>query len=284
MNIGSFGIIGGDKRQLYLADSIRNDGHIVRLFGFDSLDDGSVDSEKDLSDVISMSDALILPLPLSRNGKDIFAPFSSKPISIDDIAMLTDMNKPVFCGLKINSGISPLSAHNCFFYGTREEFAAANAIPTAEGAIACAMENSDITLCGSDCLVTGYGRIGRVLSMFLRGLGATVTVSARKYRDIELIRAAGMASGRIENISGHFDFIFNTVPSLILDRKRLEAIGKDSLIIDLASLPGGVDDSAANELSVPLIHALSLPGKVAPKTAGKIIKNAVYNIIGEESL
>ena len=65
MNIGSFGIIGGDKRQLYLADSIRNDGHIVRLFGFDSLDDGSVDSENNLSDVISMSDALILPLPLS---------------------------------------------------------------------------------------------------------------------------------------------------------------------------------------------------------------------------
>ena len=86
------------------------------------------------------------------------------------------------------------------------------------------------------------------------------------------------------DLQRRFNFIFNTVPSLILDRKRLEAIGKDSLIIDLASLPGGVDDSAANELSVPLIHALSLPGKVAPKTAGKIIKNAVYNIIGEESL
>lgn len=284
MSINSFGIIGGDKRQLYLAESLKNDGHTVRIFGFDNLEENTVISEKDLHDIILSSDALILPLPVSRNGKDIFAPFSSETISLDDISKIADNKKPIFCGLKGNTDSDLFSTHYCLYYGNREEFAAANAVPTAEGAIACAMGNSEITLCGSDCLVTGFGRIGRVLSMFLRGLGANVTVSARKNKDIELIKAAGMSGGKINDITGRFDFIFNTVPSLILDRERLESVGKNALIIDLASLPGGVDDNAAKELSVPVIHALSLPGKVAPKTAAVIIKKAVYNIIGEESL
>ena len=55
------------------------------------------------------------------------------------------------------------------------------------------------------------------------------------------------------------------------------------MIVDLASRPGGVDDTAAEELGVKSILALSLPGKVAPATAGAIIKDAVMNILEEET-
>ena len=43
----------------------------------------------------------------------------------------------------------------------------------------------------------------------------------------------------------------------------------------------GVDLEAAKELGVKVIWALSLPGKVAPVTAGEMIKNTVLNIINE---
>jgi len=42
-----------------------------------------------------------------------------------------------------------------------------------------------------------------------------------------------------------------------------------------------VDFDAAKELGIKVIWALSLPGKVAPVTAGEIIKGTVINILQE---
>ena len=50
------------------------------------------------------------------------------------------------------------------------------------------------------------------------------------------------------------------------------------MLIDLASKPGGVDFSAAKELGIHAVQALSLPGKTAPRAAAEIIKNTIYNI------
>ena len=55
----------------------------------------------------------------------------------------------------------------------------------------------------------------------------------------------------------------------------------NTLIIDLASLPGGVDFDTAEKLGIYAVRALSLPGKCAPKTAGEIIKTNVFDIIKE---
>ncbi len=283
MNIRSFGIIGGDSRQLYCAKSIAEDGFTVRVCGFDNCDTKGVPIN-DISSVIKLSDALILPLPMTRNGKELFAPFSSKPIELAPLPEMIGSTKPVFIGLSGQTDNSFFSTLRHYFYGSREGFATANAVPTAEGAVACAINNSDITLCGSECLVIGFGRIGKVLSSYLHGMGAYVTVSARKEKDLEMIKAFGMKGEKICNIKKRFSFIFNTVPSLMLDRERLALLAPEALVIDLASPPGGVDDEAAEVMNIPVIHALSLPGKVAPKSAGIIIKNAVYNIIGEESL
>jgi dipicolinate synthase subunit A len=67
---------------------------------------------------------------------------------------------------------------------------------------------------------------------------------------------------------------------MIIDEKVLTTLDK-TLIIDIASLPGGVDFEAAKQLNVKTIHALSLPGKVAPDTAGDIILKTVLNMLNE---
>ncbi len=279
-----FGVIGGDMRQIYCAAGLAEDGFGITLCGFDKCGTNGL-PVGDIAETVKNSDALILPLPVSRNGKDLFAPLSSKDIEISDLLKAADERKPIFCGIPGQADMSCFSSFKLYYYGSREEFAAANAVPTAEGAVECAIKESDITICGSECLVIGYGRIGRVLSSFLHGMGADVTVSARKEKDMEFIKARGMHTGRIEDISGRFDFIFNTVPAIVLNEERLSVLAdRDSLIVDLASMPGGVDDRAASEMRIRVIHALSLPGKVAPRTAGLIIKNTVYNIIREESL
>lgn len=43
----------------------------------------------------------------------------------------------------------------------------------------------------------------------------------------------------------------------------------------------GVDLEAATQLGVKVIWALSLPGKVAPVTSGRIIRDTIFNILNE---
>ena len=168
-------------------------------------------------------------------------------------------------------------------YLHRDELAVYNAVPTAEGAIQLAMEELPITLHGSRCLVTGYGRVARALARRLGALGADVTVAARRFSDIAQAESQGHTGVEIAHLddAGDFDVIFNTVPALIFDRDRLEGLERSTLLIDLASRPGGVDFNAAAELQIKTIWALSLPGRVAPKSAGQIIKNTILNMIKE---
>jgi dipicolinate synthase subunit A len=166
----------------------------------------------------------------------------------------------------------------------REEMAVLNAIPTAEGAIQIAMEEMPVTLHGCKAMVLGFGRIGKILSDRLAGMGADVYVEARKYSDMAWIKSNGYKPVYINELikyAGEMEVIFNTIPHLILNEEILEKINKDSLVIDLASKPGGVDFDKARALGIKAIWALSLPGKVAPVTAAQYIKETVYNLIEE---
>ena len=156
-------------------------------------------------------------------------------------------------------------------------------MPTAEGAIECAMREYEGTISVSKCLVTGFGRIGKILAHKLVLLGANVTVSARKPSDLAYVKALGYNAINTENLRTvkRFDIVFNTIPRLIFDRELLMNTDTNTLIIDLASLPGGVDFDTAEKLGIYAVRALSLPGKCAPKTAGEIIKTTVFDIIKE---
>ena len=72
------------------------------------------------------------------------------------------------------------------------------------------------------------------------------------------------------------------MPSVIIKREILEKIRTETLIIDVASAPYGTDFAVASELGVNAMLCSSLPGKVAPKTAGEIIADGVLNILKEE--
>ena len=163
----------------------------------------------------------------------------------------------------------------------KEEVAILNAISTAEGAIEVAISNTEKVLHGSNILILGFGRIGKVLAKKLEGLSAKVTCAARKNEDFAWIRAYGYNTENIndlgENLS-KYDLIINTVPYLIINKERLEYIKKDCLLIDLASNPGGIDFKEAEAMNIKCIWALALPGKVAPVTTAEILKDAIYNI------
>ncbi|MGN0462655.1 MAG: dipicolinate synthase subunit DpsA [Ruminococcus sp.] len=275
----TFGVLGGDKRSFYLAKALKDDGYKVRLWGFDKL--GTMDCE--IASALD-SDIIILPVIPFSDDENVVSPYSNSNLNLKEYED-TLKDKIIFTGIKDKFlSAFPDLENKVSSYSDREEFAVKNAVPTAEGAIEQALMHSDITINGSKVLVCGYGRIGKVLSEMLRGMGADVTVSARKQSDLAWIKLngfAGIKTGDFTEINS-YNFIFNTIPSLILSEDVLRELSKDTLIIDLASLPGGVDFAYAEKCGIKAIHALSLPGKIAPKSAGEIIESTILNILKED--
>jgi dipicolinate synthase subunit A len=241
---------------------------------------------RNMQEAIDDSEIVIGPLPCTNDNEILNAPFHDEKIQINEVFKTMKKNQLFIAG-KINDKISQLAkAYNVYSIDIlkREEMAVLNTIPTAEGAIQIAMEELPITLSGSKTLVLGYGRVGKTLSKMLTGIGADVYTEARRYSDIAWIKAYGhkpVYISELQDVISDMDLIINTIPCTILDTSLLEKVGKDCLIIDLASKPGGVDFKRAKELGIKVIWALSLPGKVAPVTAASYIKQTVYNIIEE---
>lgn len=285
--LGTVSVIGGDLRQLTLASAMEIDGYKVKIFGFDrQMDTKALKKAKDIKDAAD-SDIIILPLPASHDGISLNAPFADSPVNLCELFDEIHMGSEIFGG-RVSRAVQETANNRGFKiddYFTREELSVANAIPTAEGAVEIALSETPFTLHKSRCLVIGYGRIGKILADRLKAFGADVTVSARKYSDFAWIEANGLKpahTSRLDGIISDFQIIFNTVPSVILHDKLLKKITADTLIIDLASKPGGVDFSLAKELGLKVIWALSLPGKSAPITSGEIIKNTIINILKEK--
>ncbi len=272
-DIKSFAVIGGDKRMIYCAKALEEDGFDVYTAGT------GLESDKAPQEALQLADAVILPVPASRDNENIFAPLSKDKINAAEL--LSGCSKPVFYG---NESLPVLKDTNSFCYGTRDDFKAANALPTAEGAIGAAVREYNGCITQAHILVVGFGRIGKVLSTMLSRIGAKVSVSARKSADIEMIKSLGMNAEYTNTLTGQYDIIFNTVPAMILDENAIASVKESGIIIDLASIPGGTDDKAAAGRGIRVFHELSLPGRTAPKAAGFIIKNTVLNVIEEEKL
>jgi len=287
LDIRKYTVIGGDLRNVKLAEAIRSDGNQVNLYGFKNAAFDTVLMEtEDLEAAIDDSDIIIGPLPCTNDNEVLNTPFHDKKIHMSEIFKIMKKNQLFIAGRIIDKISQMARAYNVYSIDIleREEMAVLNAIPTAEGAIQIAMEELPITLNGSRTLILGFGRLGKVLAKMLDGLGADVYVMTRKYADIAWLKAYGIKPVYINDLNKHLggmDVIFNTIPSRILDSARLETAGRECLIIDLASKPGGVDFDHAKMLGIKVIWALSLPGKVAPVTAANCMKQTIYNIIEE---
>lgn len=285
MKVKSFVFIAGDKRQLYAAKATQSEGYKVYICGFDKLDEDWGIEKCTIKNSAELGDCFVLPMPLTKDGVSLNSPYSEENISIKELAATLASHR-VFCSMKNKlTAVEPKWAGgNIYDYSIREEFAVANAVPSAEGAIEVAMREYPGTVHGSRCLVAGFGRIGKVLSKMLDCLGAEVIVAARKRADLALISALGYKALELSELitCPKPDLVFNTAPALIFGAKILAKVCRNSIVIDLASAPGGVDFDSAQRLGVKTIHALSLPGRVAPKCAGEVIKTTIFNMLEED--
>ncbi len=262
-------VLGGDRRQDLLAEVLAADGHRTHM----------IHEAGDLS-YVEQAELIVLPLPACRDDGTI-AGFSAPEL------FLHMRPGSVVAGGRIPAplyGMSEMRGVTLHDYTTREDFAIANALATAEGAIGIAITQTDITIQGACCLIIGNGRIGKLLARKLALLGAQVTVSARRQEDITWIQTDGhtaVKTADVASVADRFDIIFNTVPFPVFGAPALQKVRSNTLIVDLASKPGGVDFDTARMLGRRVEWALSLPAKCAPRSAAIYVRDSLYHIMEE---
>lgn len=263
---GSFLLAGGDTRSYWAARHLMDRGAEVSTSGVPGMPDT----------VFSNSiEYFVLPFPSFRGA----LLRGASAIPVEELLCRVKEGSQVFGGQfgPWREEFEKRGAQVCELYGS-EPLTTANAVSTAEGAIALAMDHSPITLHGARCLVVGYGRVGKVLAQKLHALSAKVTVSLRKASDRALAEAFGLLtdeSGVYLHGLSQFDFVFNTVAAQVFSPVQLAQFSKDCLLIELASLPGGMDKACCQELGLCCLEASGLPGKCAPKTAGILYANSI---------
>ena len=241
-----FLVAGGDMRQVRLCSLLHADGHCVSAFALERYRfNGEIKTEQNFQEAAEKADCVIFPMPMLQEGR-LNAPLAAEEQKAEHLLPLIPKRCVVMAGM-VPEGMMETARKDGILlhdYLKREELAVYNASATAEGAIQIAMENTAHTLCGSRCMVIGYGRIGKLLCAKLHGLGAKVVACARKHGDLAIAECSGLEScpfDKMEERLDDMDLIFNTVPAMVLPREKLMKIGSRPFVIDLASKPGGAD-------------------------------------------
>ena len=247
-----FLIIGNDKRYDYLARELVSSGH-------------------SLIDTAGEAEVVVLPMLACADGVHI----TGTDLVLEEFLQQVPKGAVVFGGIDREGIINYVKAPSLRVF---------NAIPTAEGAIALAMENSPRTIWQSNCLVVGSGHIGKYLAGKLRDMGANVTLSMRRDEEAAYAGMCGfqpVKTGEIARVMGEQDIIFNTVPARVLGEEELSQIRSDAVLIEIASTPHGFDIDKAKEMGVQVVVGSSLPGTMSPMTAGKIIAQVLTSLLAE---
>lgn len=283
--------VGGDARQLEVIDKLSQMDASITLIGFDNLQQSfnGVHKLMDLTEEAFVGkDIVILPPVGTDDMGRVDSIFSTKELVLTDhiIAALpshakvyTGMAKKFLKQLCEGHGVQVIELFE------RDDVAIYNSIPTAEGAIMLAIQNTDITIHGSQSMVLGFGRTGFTMARTLKGLGACVKVGVRRPEHYARVWEMGFKPFYIKDLFeqvANIDLLFNTIPTMIVTAQVITNIPHRAVIIDLASRPGGTDFRFAEKRGVKAMLAPGLPGIVAPKTAGRIIASTLSRLIEED--
>ncbi len=277
-----FGIVGGDRRIEVLSEILNKDGYSTRVF------------KDDIGKLFSSSDVIVFPVPVSKNKETVFSCDPEFELRLDKVIEESSKHsqRVIFGGIFPTDFAEALreNGHIVIDVFGDEGLLLKNAVATAEGALMIAMEKTDTTVVSTRFSVLGFGRIASYLCKLIHGMGGRITVCARDQIALEKARSLGYDTVDILNRQNTFEIanaldssavIFNTVPSVIIDRAVIEKMQTRPLYIELASFPYGIDSQAARELDFNIIYAPSLPGRYAPVSAAEYIYDTITTALKE---
>ncbi len=298
----NIGVIACDLRQLYMAKMLAVKGYNVQLIYSEKFENDKTFKDRlceivfeselenlrvssDIMDILQVSDVIAGPVPMNKISEFMVLPkFLSYLVSREH-----KENFLFYAGMIDNESLEILenASIRCIDYMKSDKLTVFNTIATAEGIIAEAIIHKNTNLHEAKVLVLGYGKCARTLAHKLSGLSARVTVAARNGDELEAAYSFGYRTMELSLLKDYihgFEYIFNTIPAPVINDEMLERISSDSIILDIASSPGGLDKNAAMKYGIPVYHSLGIPGRYAPKSSGEAVAKHLMDVIAKHSL
>ncbi|PSL51241.1 dipicolinate synthase subunit A [Salsuginibacillus halophilus] len=285
--MATVGLAGGDARYIEVMTCLQDAGFSVYAAGFEQLNQVPA-RRMSLEDLPWASlDGLVLPLGGILHQGEIESVFTKDTLQLEaEDVKKTPPSCRIFTGVpgpdgerfarEVNRKLIPVMY--------RDDAAVYNAIPTSEGILYILLKHTDRTIHNANITVFGFGRLGVTLVRSLLAIGANVNVVV--HTDAEAARAYEMKAHPFFNKEAakavqSADMIVNTAPALVLPKEVIAHVPVHTFVIDAASAPGGIDFAAAKKRGLQTLHAPGLPGKVAPKSAGRILGRLLVKLLTE---
>ena len=285
-------IIGGDSRTAYMAPCLAKKGFHVICCNTVSVPysrhlKSKIHETSRLRECLDTSPVVVCGIPLSK-GEHIYCAKEAADfeIPVAEFQRCIHKNQTIFAGVIPEPFRAVCEEREicCHDFMHDEPLSILNAVSTAEGAILEALLHKSTVLHKSSCLVTGFGRCGKMIADRLKGLCACVTVCSESETELALALSLGfhvLPLSKLPQMTGRYEYIFNTIPACVLNRNILEHVSKECLIIDIASNRTGADYEAAKQLNINLRYCSGLPGKYAGKSCAKQLSEYVIRHISK---
>lgn len=275
--------LGGDLRQCYMVRKLVAKGYLIATYGLEI--EGQYDliyRASSLKSALNFGNIIVCPVPVSHDKVMITSDQKLEDLTVENLINNLNSNHIFFGGVVLLKIQEACNSKQIPWYDfmKMEPVSIKNAIATAEGTIVEAIKQSTINLHGSSCLVLGYGRCAKILADKLKGFQSNVTICARSDEALAYADALGFHTLQLSKLSEsikEYSFIFNTIPSMVLDEILIKQLNKEVILIDIASKPGGTDFEACKKYGIRASLCLGLPGKYAPETSADILINVILS-------
>ncbi|MBR2614356.1 MAG: hypothetical protein IKC71_02015 [Clostridia bacterium] len=206
----------------------------------------------------------------NKNSVFIFPP--AKKFLVNEVVALPN-DIILFAGNVTNEVKNLFNQKNITYYNflEDEDFTYKNAILTAEGTLSIILSKSNKSIFDKEILILGFGRIGKALALFLSKLGvkfSVATFNKKEFDDSIIYTEDRFFEKDFVKVIEKYEVIVNTIPKEIFSFEDIKKINKDTLFIELASIPC-INESL--EKNFIYEHARSLPQKTTLISATNII-------------
>jgi dipicolinate synthase subunit A len=249
-------IIGSDARLKSLAKKLSNGNRTVYY-----KNETSWNEELNLITFNFQPDIVVLPI---------------HPLPIEVNVILGLSNAKIFAGKLSDEWKEVLYKNDIHYYLQDESFIWKNAQLTAEGFLSF-FYNTKQAVYGKKFIITGFGRVAKMLAHVLKNIGGEVCIAVRSHIQLNEAKAFRYEAVHLDDVASvQGDYFINTIPARWFDETFAKL--KEMPTYDLASSPGCLQEGVKRE-NYELLPAL--PGKYFPQDAAHVLYESIIGQIKE---